>query len=79
MDNKQFIATKIAQFVNFVDTEQNPVFIVTATILKLKSKKANIKLTPYFFSDTDKEMSKEQKLIILNFLAQFAKDEKKTL
>jgi len=79
MNNKEFIASKIVRFKDFVDTEQNPIFIVTAKVIGQKNKKAVVSLTPYFFSDTEKEMNKEQKLVILKFLAEFAEKEQKTL
>ena len=79
INTKEFIAKKIAQFVSFVDTEQNPIFVITATIVGMKGKLATVKLTPYFFSDSEKEMNKEQKMVLLNFLEEFVKEEKKLL
>ncbi len=77
---QKFIQSKVEVMKkSLVDGEQNPVFVLAVKAKITGPNTANVELIPYFFPDTDKGMEKKDKLLILDFLAEFSKKEKKTL
>ena len=80
-ENKIFIENKVEQLKKaLVEQEKDPVFIVTAELLSvLKKGRMMVNFTPFFFSDDDTEMRDEQKMLILNFLEVFIRDERQKI
>lgn len=76
---QKLITTKIETLKDLAKLEQNPIFVLAMKVKSINTKMAQIELIPYFFADTDKEMDKKDKLLILNYLEEFSKKEKKTL
>jgi hypothetical protein len=76
---QQLILKKIQTLESLANDERNPIFVLAMKVNSINSKGAQIELIPYFFADTDKEMDKKDKLLILNYLEEFSKKERKTL
>lgn len=79
MDNKQFIINKVEQLKALANNQEDPVFIVTARMVSSKGKTFTVELKSLYFSDDNKPMKKETRLMILNYLEKFVKDEKAAL